>query len=77
MADSRGEARCQEAGQHARDDQRRAGDDRSAAAVRATHSPLRAAPDAVALDTTGLTIDQVIDRAVELARAAAARATSS
>jgi cytidylate kinase len=41
------------------------------------HSPLRAAPDAVALDTTGLTIDQVIERALELARAAAARATRS
>lgn len=41
------------------------------------HSPLRAAPDAVALDTTGLTIDQVIDRALELTRAAAARATRS
>ena len=41
------------------------------------HSPLRAASDAVALDTTGLPIDQVIDRALELARAAAAHAMRS
>ncbi|MEA2191068.1 MAG: CMP/dCMP kinase [Solirubrobacteraceae bacterium] len=32
------------------------------------HSPLRAAEDAVELDTTGLSIDEVVDRIVELAR---------
>jgi cytidylate kinase len=35
------------------------------------HSPLKPAPGAVELDTTGLTLDQVIDRVAELARAAA------
>ena len=30
------------------------------------HSPLRAAPDAVTLDTTGLSLDQVVARVVEL-----------
>jgi cytidylate kinase len=34
------------------------------------HSPLRPAPDAVQLDTTGLTIDQVVARIVELVKAA-------
>jgi cytidylate kinase len=33
------------------------------------HSPLTAARDAVAVDTTGLRIDEVVDRIVELARA--------
>ncbi|MEJ7798258.1 MAG: (d)CMP kinase [Solirubrobacteraceae bacterium] len=33
------------------------------------HSPLRAAPDAVALDTTGLGIDDVVRRIVDMARA--------
>jgi len=32
------------------------------------HSPLRAADDAVQVDTTGLSIDEVVDRIVELAR---------
>ena len=32
------------------------------------HGALRAADDAVALDTTGLAIDQVVDRVVDLAR---------
>jgi cytidylate kinase len=32
------------------------------------HSPLQAASDAVAVDTTGLQIDEVVDRIVELAR---------
>ena len=32
------------------------------------HGALRAADDAVELDTTGLAIDQVVDRVVELAR---------
>jgi CMP/dCMP kinase len=36
------------------------------------HSPLQAAPDAVELDTTGLTIDEVVARIVELVRACAA-----
>jgi CMP/dCMP kinase len=30
------------------------------------HSPLAAAPDAVELDTTGLTFDEVVDRIVSL-----------
>jgi cytidylate kinase len=34
------------------------------------HSPLRPAADAVELDTTGLTVDEVVDRIVELVRAA-------
>jgi cytidylate kinase len=34
------------------------------------HSPLRPAPGAVELDTTGLTLDEVVERVVELARAA-------
>ena len=34
------------------------------------HSPLRAADDAVELDTTGLTVDQVVERIAELVRAA-------
>jgi cytidylate kinase len=33
------------------------------------HSPLRAAADAVEVDTTGLTIDEVVARVVELVRA--------
>jgi cytidylate kinase len=33
-------------------------------------SPLASAEDAVQLDTTGLTVDQVVDRIAELARAA-------
>lgn len=32
------------------------------------HSPLEAAPDAVEVDTTGLSIDEVVDRIGELAR---------
>jgi cytidylate kinase len=32
------------------------------------HSALRAAPDAVELDTTGLSLEQVVERVVELAR---------
>lgn len=36
------------------------------------HSPLRAAPDAVTLDTTGLTIEQVVEQAVAVARDKAA-----
>jgi len=36
------------------------------------HSPLRAAPDAVTLDTTGLTIEQVVERAMAIARDEAA-----
>ena len=32
------------------------------------HSPLQAAPDAVTLDTTGLSIDEVVDRVVDLVR---------
>lgn len=35
------------------------------------HSPLHAAPDAVQVDTTGLTVDEVAERIVELAQAAA------
>jgi cytidylate kinase len=37
------------------------------------HSPLQAAPDAVEVDTTGMTIDQVVERISELARAAGRR----
>src|SRR5438105_3260485 len=59
------------------DEIRRAMEQRDKLDSERAHSPLRAAPDAVALDTTGLTIDQVIDRALDLARAAAARATRS
>jgi cytidylate kinase len=33
------------------------------------HSPLRPAPGAVVLDTTGLTLDQVVERVVELLQA--------
>jgi cytidylate kinase len=36
------------------------------------HSPLRAAPDAVTLDTTGLTIKQVVEQAMAVARDKAA-----
>jgi cytidylate kinase len=36
------------------------------------HSPLRAAPGSVILDTSGLTVEQVVERIVTLARAAAA-----
>jgi len=32
------------------------------------HSPLRAAPDAVTLDTTGLTIDHMVEKAVAIVR---------
>jgi CMP/dCMP kinase len=35
------------------------------------HSPLTAAPDAVEIDTTGLSIDEVVERIAELARARA------
>jgi cytidylate kinase len=38
------------------------------------HSPLRPAPGAVLLDTTGLTIEQVVERIAALARAAASPA---
>jgi cytidylate kinase len=34
------------------------------------HSPLAAAPDAVQLDTTGLSLDEVVDRVVDLVHAA-------
>ena len=37
------------------------------------HSPLRAAPDAVELDTTGLSVDEVVDRIAELVSAARVR----
>ena len=37
------------------------------------HSPLRAAPDAVELDTTGLSVDEVVARIVDLARMAEQR----
>jgi cytidylate kinase len=37
--------------------------------VTRAHSPLQAAPDAVALDTTGLDVDEVVRRIAELARA--------
>jgi cytidylate kinase len=33
------------------------------------HSPLMAAGDAVELDTTGLSVDEVVERIAELARA--------
>jgi cytidylate kinase len=36
------------------------------------HSPLRPAPGAVQLDTTGLSIEQVVERIAELVRAARA-----
>jgi cytidylate kinase len=32
------------------------------------HSPMVAAPDAVRVDTTGLTVDEVVERIVSLAR---------
>ena len=38
------------------------------------HSPLQAAPDAIVLDTGGLDVDEVVARAVELARQAQAGA---
>jgi cytidylate kinase len=38
------------------------------------HSPLQAAPGAVVLDTTGMSIEQVVERIVELAGAARASA---
>ena len=34
------------------------------------HSPLRRAPGAVELDTTGLTVDEVVERIAELVRSA-------
>ena len=34
------------------------------------HSPLQAAPDAVEIDTTEMTLEQVVDRVVSLARQA-------
>ncbi|HEY1358103.1 MAG TPA: (d)CMP kinase [Thermoleophilaceae bacterium] len=37
------------------------------------HSPLRAAPDAVEVDTTGLSVDQVVERIVDLTRMAEQR----
>ncbi|HEY2572373.1 MAG TPA: (d)CMP kinase [Solirubrobacteraceae bacterium] len=36
------------------------------------HSPLRAAPDALTLDTTGMSVEQVVERIAALARAAGA-----
>jgi len=33
------------------------------------HSPLQAAPDAVELDSTGLTLDEVVERIADLVRA--------
>ena len=38
-----------------------------------THSPLRPAPDAVELDTTGLGVDEVVERVVDLVRMAERR----
>jgi cytidylate kinase len=37
------------------------------------HSPLRSAPDAVELDTTGLSVDEVVERVVDLVRMAERR----
>jgi CMP/dCMP kinase len=37
------------------------------------HSPLRPAPDAVELDTSGLTVEQVVERVVDLVRMAEQR----
>src|SRR4051794_1819043 len=37
------------------------------------HSPLRPAPEAVELDTTGLTVDEVVERVVDLVRMAEPR----
>ena len=59
------------------DEIRRAMERRDQLDTERAHSPLHAARDAIALDTTGLTIDQVIERALELARVAAARAMTS
>ena len=42
---------------------------RDAQDERREHSPLRAADDAVEVDTTGLTVDEVVARIAELARA--------
>ncbi len=42
--------------------------ERDARDRRRPHGALRAAPDAVELDTTGLSADQVVERVVELAR---------
>jgi cytidylate kinase len=36
------------------------------------HSPLKSAPGAVELDTSGLSVDEVVDRIVELVRRARA-----
>ncbi|KAJ1914252.1 hypothetical protein IWQ60_008885 [Tieghemiomyces parasiticus] len=41
---------------------------RDAADVNRTHSPLRRAPDAVVIDSTNLTIDQQVNKIVELAQ---------
>jgi cytidylate kinase len=43
---------------------------RDAADSSRAHSPLVAAPDAVCVDTTGLTFDEAVDRVVALAAAA-------
>jgi CMP/dCMP kinase len=40
------------------------------------HSPLRPAPDAVELDTTGMSVDEVVDRIVRMVRAAPSAATA-
>jgi CMP/dCMP kinase len=40
------------------------------------HSPLRPAPDAVELDTTGMSVDEVVDRMVRMVRAAPSAATA-
>jgi cytidylate kinase len=40
------------------------------------HSPLRPAPDAVELDTTGMSVDEVVDRIVRMVRAAPSTATA-
>jgi cytidylate kinase len=42
--------------------------------TRRVHSPLQAAPGAIVLDTTGMTIEQVVERIVGLAHAARASA---
>jgi CMP/dCMP kinase len=45
---------------------------RDAPGMERKHSPLKAAPGAVELDTSGLSVDEVVDRIVELVRRARA-----
>jgi cytidylate kinase len=40
------------------------------------HSPLRPAPDAVELDSTGMSVDEVVERIVRMVRAAPSTATA-